>query len=471
MPSPEQIQFRIQPSGESLPVNALHQRPQYGRELLTRGNDGVRDFGLYISYTLPMASDVHPREMRINGDRLMDRLMALAGIGEIPGGGCARLALTDDDREGRDLVVSWMHDLGLEVTVDVLGNVVGTWNVGTGDPVMTGSHIDTVRTGGKYDGNYGVLAGLEVIQTVQESGWTPPRPLAVAFFTNEEGARFAPDMMGSLGYVGGLQVEEILGTVGIDGARVGEELLRIGYAGAVPCPRSAPHAFVELHIEQGPVLEQKSTRIGVVTGVQGISWQELTLTGQSNHAGTTPMGLRHDPAYGAARVAVFMRGMANRIGGHQVCTVGKIDLHPNLINVVPATATLTLDVRNTDESILRSAEAELAAFITSVADEEGLVATTRPLARFEPVDFDPAVIDVVERTAAEHGLSHMRMPSGAGHDAQMLARVCPTAMIFVPSHKGISHNPAEHTERDDLVAGCDVLLHVLLELTSRESLT
>ena len=415
-----------------------------------------------------MAESAFPRDLRINRNRLLGRLQALAEIGEIPGGGCARLALTDDDRAGRDLVVSWMRDLELEVSVDVLGNVVGTWNVGKGDPVMTGSHIDTVRTGGKYDGNYGVLAGLEVIQSVQESGWTPPRPLAVAFFTNEEGARFAPDMMGSLGFVGGMPVEEILDTVGIDGARVGDELARIGYSGSVPCPARSPHAFVELHIEQGPVLEQQGVQIGVVTGVQGISWQELTIDGQSNHAGTTPMNLRRDPGLVAARISVFMREMATRLGGHQVCTVGKIDLHPNLINVVPGRATMTLDVRNTDENVLRGAEDELSSFIAKTASEEEVTTSSRVLARFEPVAFDDAVVDLVERTAAEFGLSHMRLPSGAGHDAQMLARVCPTAMIFVPSHQGISHNPAEHTEPEDLEAGCNILLHVLLELTTTE---
>jgi len=411
---------------------------------------------------------MHPRDLRVNGERLLQRLMALADIGPIDGGGCARLALTDEDKAGRDLVVSWMRELGLEVTVDVVGNVVGTWNVGSGAPVMTGSHIDTVRTGGKYDGNYGVLAGLEVIQTVQESGHVPPRPMAVAFFTNEEGARFAPDMMGSLAFVGGSPVETVLDTVGIDGARVGDELERIGYSGSIPCPQLAPHAFVELHIEQGPVLEQQGRTIGVVTGVQGISWQEVTVTGQSNHAGTTPMNLRHDPAYAAADIAVFLRNLAGRYGGHQVCTVGKVDLHPNLINVVPASATLTLDVRNTDESLLRSAENEIAAHLTELAAAEGVTIATRPLARFEPVDFHPEVISLVENIAEGHGLSHMRMPSGAGHDAQMLARVCPTSMIFVPSHKGISHNPAEHTDSTHLVEGCDVLLHALLTLTHSE---
>lgn len=409
-------------------------------------------------------------DLRVDGARLMDRLMSLAEIGAIDGGGCARLALTDADRDGRDLVVSWMRDLNLEITVDAVGNVVGTWNVGNGAAVMTGSHIDTVRTGGKFDGNLGVLAGLEVIQTVQESGWTPPRPLAVAFFTNEEGARFAPDMMGSLAYVGGMAVEEVLGTVGIDGCRVGDELMRIGYAGPTPCPAPAPRAFVELHIEQGPVLEIEGSVIGAVTGVQGISWQEVTIDGQSNHAGTTPMSMRHDPAYVASAIAVFLRDLAGRYGGNQVCTVGKIDLHPNLVNVVPARAVLTLDVRNTDEVLLRRAESEIAARLEALAKEEGVTITSRPLARFEPVEFAETVVSLVETVAERHGLTCMRLPSGAGHDAQMLARVCPTGMVFVPSHRGISHNPAEHTDAADLVAGCDVLLQVMMSLATEEDL-
>ena len=322
----------------------------------------------------------------------MQRLFHLADIGAIDGGGCARLALTDADKSGRDLVIEWMKDLDLEISVDVVGNVVGVWNVGSGKPVMTGSHIDTVRTGGKYDGNYGVLAGLEVINTCQENGITPLHPLAVAFFTNEEGARFAPDMFGSLVYVGGLSVEEALDTVGIDGARVGDELERIGYNGATPCPGISPHAFVELHIEQGPVLEQIGSTIGAVTGVQGISWQEVTIEGQSNHAGTTPMNMRHDPAYVAADIAVFLRELATRYGGHQVCTVGKIDLHPNLINVVPQRAVLTLDVRNTSEEKLRQAESEIRTHLDEVSVREGVTITTRPLARFEPVEFDHRII-------------------------------------------------------------------------------
>ena len=402
--------------------------------------------------------------LSVDGDRLIASLMDLARIGEIDGGGCARLALTDDDKAGRDLVVEWMHDLGLEIVVDVIGNVIGTWRCSTGDAVMTGSHIDTVRTGGKYDGNLGVLAGLEVIRTCQEQGITPNRPLAVAFFTNEEGARFAPDMMGSLVYVGGMPVEEALATAGIDGARVGDELARIGYGGSVPCPAPAPHSFVELHIEQGPLLEQRSTTIGAVTGVQGISWQEVTIHGQSNHAGTTPMSLRHDPGYVATALSVFVRDLATRMGGHQVATVGRVEFHPNLVNVVAARATITVDLRNTDERLLKEAEAAVAAELDRLCVAEGVTAETRTLARFEPVEFDDRVVALVETLASEMGLSVMRMPSGAGHDAQMLARVCPTAMIFVPSEKGLSHNPAEHTDAPDLVAGANVLLHTMLRL-------
>ena len=399
----------------------------------------------------------------------MQRLFDLADIGAIAGGGCARLALTDADKLGRDLVIEWMKDLDLDITVDVVGNVIGIWNIGSGTPVMTGSHIDTVRTGGKYDGNYGVLAGLEVIQTCQEKGISPLRPLAVAFFTNEEGARFAPDMFGSIVYVGGLSVEEALDTVGIDGARVGDELERIGYNGATPCPGISPHAFVELHIEQGPVLEQTGITIGAVTGVQGISWQEVTIEGQSNHAGTTPMSMRHDPAYVAANIAVFLRDLATRYGGHQVCTVGKIDLHPNLVNVVPQRAVLTLDVRNTQELKLQQAEAEIRNHLENIAKEEGVSITSRVLARFEPVVFDSKVTEIIENIATELGSTVSRLPSGAGHDAQMLARVCPSSMIFVPSVNGISHNPAEFTSEEELVAGANVLLHTMITLTNMES--
>ncbi|MFT5434875.1 MAG: N-carbamoyl-L-amino-acid hydrolase, partial [Myxococcota bacterium] len=245
-------------------------------------------------------------ELRIDSARLLRRLDALAQVGAIDGGGCSRLALTDADHLGRDMVVGWMRDLGLEVSIDQIGNVVGTRpGLESGPPVMTGSHIDTVRTGGRYDGNLGVLAGLEVIETLIGAGLTPRRAMAVAFFTNEEGARFAPDMLGSLVYQGDMTVADALNVVGIDGARLGDELERIGYAGSAPCGQPDVHAFVELHIEQGPVLEAEGITIGAVDGVQGILWTEVTIEGVSNHAGTTPMRLRKDAGYAAAAIAVF----------------------------------------------------------------------------------------------------------------------------------------------------------------------
>lgn len=408
-------------------------------------------------------------DLHIDGDRLLRRIDDLATIGPIEGGGSCRLALTDEDRDGRDLVVAWMTDLGLDISMDGIGNVVGVRPGRTdGPPIMTGSHIDTVRTGGRFDGNLGVLAGLEVIETLEFNGITTEHPFAVAFFTDEEGARFQPDMLGSLVYAGGMGLEEALDVVGIDGTVLGEELDRIGYRGTSPCPGVAPRAFVELHVEQGPVLEADGVTIGAVTGVQGISWTELAITGQSNHAGTTPMHLRHDAGYVAAAIAAHVRQLAIRMGGRQVATVGSLELNPNLVNVIAGSATMTVDLRNTDEALLVEAEADLARFVAEAAAAEGVTVAERTLARFQPVEFDDRVVDTVAAVAAGLGHSVKRLPSGAGHDAQMMARLCPTGMVFVPSRDGISHNPAEYTEPDDLVAGADVLLGSMLALDAMD---
>ena len=403
--------------------------------------------------------------LRLDERRLLDALDELAGIGAIEGGGCARLALTDDDRIGRDLVVGWMKALQLEVRIDAIGNVIGL-RAGRENlpPVMTGSHIDTVRTGGRYDGNYGVLAGLEVVRALNDAKATTRRPIAVAFFTNEEGARFQPDMLGSLVYAGGLGLNEAYAASDKDGRSVGDELRRIGYLGSARPGALRPHAFVELHIEQGPILDEEKVQIGVVESVQGISWTEYTVTGVSNHAGTTPMRLRRDAGYLAAAVNVFARKLAREMGGHQVATVGSLSLRPNLINVVPNQATFTVDLRNTDEAKLKEAEARVDAHIAEVAKEERVEVETKVLARFEPVIFDAALVDRVEHHAQALSLSTRRMPSGAGHDAQMMQRICPTAMIFVPSVAGLSHNVKEHTEAADLAAGAQVLLNLMVEL-------
>jgi N-carbamoyl-L-amino-acid hydrolase len=403
--------------------------------------------------------------LRLDERRLLDALDELAGIGAIEGGGCARLALTDDDRIGRDLVVGWMKALHLDVRIDAIGNVIGL-RAGAENlpPIMTGSHIDTVRTGGRYDGNYGVLAGLEVVRALNDAKVTTRRPIAVAFFTNEEGARFQPDMLGSLVYAGGLGLNEAYAAADKDGRSVGDELRRIGYLGSARPGALRPHAFVELHIEQGPILDEEKVRIGVVESVQGISWTEYTVTGVSNHAGTTPMRLRRDAGYLAAAVNVFMRKLAWEMGGHQVATMGALSLRPNLINVVPNHATFTVDLRNTDEDKLKKAEGRLTAHIAEVAEQERLEVAATVLARFEPVIFDAGLVDRVEHHAKALSLSTRRMPSGAGHDAQMMQRICPTAMIFVPSVAGLSHNVKEHTEAADLAAGAQVLLNLMLEL-------
>jgi N-carbamoyl-L-amino-acid hydrolase len=399
---------------------------------------------------------------------LLDTLDELARIGAIDGGGCARLALTDEDKAGRDLVVGWMKALGLEVRVDAIGNVIGLRGGRENlAPVMTGSHIDTVRTGGRYDGNYGVLAGLEVVRALNAANVTTRRPIAVAFFTNEEGARFTPDMMGSLVYAGGLSLNEAYAATDRDGVAVGDELRRIGYLGSAKPGAVKPHAFLELHIEQGPILDEEKVRIGVVESVQGISWTEYSVTGVSNHAGTTPMRLRRDAGYLAASVNLFSRKLAWEMGGHQVATVGALALRPNLINVVPNRAVFTVDLRNTDEAKLKEAEAKVAGHIAEVAAVERVEVEGKVLARFEPVIFDAGLVDRVEHHARALSLSTRRMPSGAGHDAQMMQRLCPTAMIFVPSVAGLSHNVKEHTEATDLVAGAQVLFNLMLELAER----
>ena len=403
----------------------------------------------------------------IESERLLKRLHEHATIGAIEGGGVCRIALTDADREGRDRLVGWMKQLGMEVRVDRIGNIFGI-RPGRTDcaPVMTGSHIDTVATGGRYDGNYGVMAGLEVVRWLDERRIVTERPLVVAAFTNEEGVRFQPDMMGSLVYAGGYPLQQALDTIGTDGKRLGDELRRIGYAGEMPCGAIVPHAYVELHIEQGPVMEAEGLQIGAVQDLQGISWQEFTVAGQSNHAGTTPMRLRRDAGYCAAAIAVFVRELALRHGGSQVGTVGAIDLHPNLVNVIPSRARLTVDLRNTDEATLQRAERELEDFLQRLAAEQSVGIETRRLVRFEPVRFDPRLVRLIEASANSRGHRTRRMTSGAGHDAQMMARLCPAAMIFVPSAGGISHNPREHTAPEELKRGADVLLDVLLALAS-----
>ncbi len=410
--------------------------------------------------------------LSIDAPRLLDRLQRLGRLGRGDDGSLTRLAASDADKAGRDALTDWLTAAGLEVAVDRLGNLFGIWRgADHGDlgPVMIGSHIDTVIDAGIYDGCYGVLAGLEVIQTLKDAGLVPGRPLAVAAFTNEEGVRYAPDMLGSLVFAGGLGVDEALATVGTDGTVLGEELDRIGYAGPNQPGFLRPQAYVELHIEQGPVLEAEGVPIGAVANLQGISWQRVTIEGVANHAGTTPMSMRRDAGQAAARVVTFLRDRLAGSNAPTVATVGCLSLEPNAINVIPSRATFTVDLRDPDEGRLQAEEAALARYLADLAVAEGVSVAVERLARFEPVSFDRGIVELVEDAAGRRGLRSRRMTSGAGHDAQMLARICPAAMIFVPSVGGISHNPREHTQAPDLVAGADVLLDVVRRLAEVSS--
>ncbi|RFB79633.1 Zn-dependent hydrolase [Methylovirgula sp. 4M-Z18] len=401
----------------------------------------------------------------INAARLLDRIQQLGAIGRDAEGRLTRLAASDADMAGRDQLVAWLEAVGLEVAIDRIGNIFGIWRTDTdANPLLIGSHIDTVIDAGIYDGCYGVLAGLEVLAALKEAGVAPARPIAVAAFTNEEGVRYTPDMMGSLVYAGGLSVEDALARVGIDGTVLGDELRRIGYAGARDAPFATPHAYVELHVEQGPVLEHKNLAIGAVETLQGISWQRITVQGVANHAGTTPMALRRDAGYAAAKVAAFVHERAKANTSGSVATVGSIAFEPNAINVIPSRASFTVDLRNPDEARLRQDEAALQAFLDEIAARENVTYTVERLVRFEPVTFDKQIVALIDEAAAARGLSVRRMTSGAGHDAQMVARIAPAAMIFVPSKDGISHNPREYTADAALVDGANVLLDVVTRL-------
>ena len=403
----------------------------------------------------------------INAKRLLDRINTLGAIGIDEEGRRTRLAADDAEKAGRDAVVGWMKEAGLRVAVDSIGNIFGIWEDEDNrneKAVMTGSHIDTVINAGQYDGCYGVLAGIEVIQSLKEAGCKTSRPMAVVAFTNEEGVRYSPDMMGSLVYAGGMEPEEALATVGIDGTVLGEELKRIGYAGEETPGFLKPYAFVELHIEQGPILEAEGYDIGAVENLQGISWQQITIEGVQNHAGTTPTSYRIDAGVAAAKVITFMRERCLKSDGKTVSTTGCMELQPNAINVIPSKAVFTVDVRNPDKEALLAEEQALDDYLKELERTDKVKISTERLSRFKPVLFDESIVGIVEKHARDHGLSSRRITSGAGQDAQNMALLCPTAMIFAPSVNGISHNPKEFTSDRDLIACANVFMDVMAEL-------
>lgn len=400
----------------------------------------------------------------ITGDRLIQRLKDLGQIGRDSKGRLLRLAASDEDKAGRDLLVKWMREADLKVEVDAIGNIFGTWGASknTNDThLIIGSHIDTVVDAGIYDGCYGVLSGIEVVSALKSQSFVPSRPLTVAAFTNEEGVRFTPDMMGSLVTAGGLSLEEALAAKSPDGKLLGAELKRIGYAGDRQPGFIKPFKYLEIHIEQGPILEKEKISIGAVEDLQGISWQEITIEGVANHAGTTPMTMRNDAGLAAARVITFLADQADR---RTVATAGTIRFEPNAINIIPSKCVFTVDLRNPDEEKLKSAEVSLSNFLEKISSDYNVNISTQRLVRFQPVKFDDQIVDTILKKAAARNLSTKRMTSGAGHDAQMMARLCPSAMIFVPSVNGISHNPKEYTATQDLVNGANVLLDVVREV-------
>ncbi len=403
-------------------------------------------------------------DLRINGERLISSIREMGAVGFDPEtGGRTRLALTDADKKGRDLLCRRMHEEGLDVKIDPIGNIFGV-REGTDSselPLMVGSHIDTVRDAGMFDGVYGVLGGLEVIRTLNENKIGTRRPLALAAFTNEEGARFQPDMMGSLYYTGTVGLEELLSAKDESGLTVGDELDRIGYKGSETV--RAGH-YIELHIEQGPRLHAEDLPIGVVEGIQGLAWWTGEYCGESNHAGSTPMDMRKDALLGVAELATEAEKLALRIGNGSVATMGKISPKPDIINIVPGKCSFTLDFRQFERGLFEEGKREAERLIAVCAEKRGLKYDFRKTAEAPPVVFDCEMIRLAERTAAKLGLVSKRMVSGASHDAQFLSLFCPTVMIFVPSRGGRSHCPEEWTEAKDLENGCNVLLHSVLEL-------
>ncbi len=411
------------------------------------------------------ATTVDISSLRINGERLWASLMELAQIGATPKGGVCRLTLTDLDKQGRDLVTRWAREAGMSVTIDKIGNgfMRRPGRNNSLPPIMTGSHIDTQPTGGKFDGNYGVLAGIEVVRTLNDLGIETEAPIEVAFWTNEEGSRFVPVMMGSGVFAKAFTLEHAYAARDTDGKSVHDELKRIGYIGSEEPGQHPIGAYFETHIEQGPVLEDNDITIGVVQGVLGIRWFDCTVTGMEAHAGPTPMALRRDAMQVAAPIMQEVVATALRHAPHGRGTVGMVQVHPNSRNVIPGRVKFSIDLRNSTDAVVDQMADEVKAFAARLSQQSGLSVKIELVSSYSAIGFHADCIDAVARAAQQLGYSNMPVVSGAGHDAVYMAKLAPSGMIFIPCKDGISHNEIEDAKAEHITAGCNVLLHAMLE--------
>ncbi|WP_343585607.1 Zn-dependent hydrolase [Herbaspirillum sp.] len=411
-----------------------------------------------------MDMKIQTNTLRIDGKRLWNSLMELGQIGATAKGGVCRLALTDLDKQGRDLVSSWAKAEGMSVVVDQIGNIFMRRPGRNNDlpPVMTGSHIDTQPTGGKFDGNYGVLSGIEVVRTLNRHNIRTEAPIEVAVWTNEEGSRFVPVMMGSGVFCGAFTLEHAYNATDADGKKVKDELARIGYIGEQKCGDHPIGAYYEAHIEQGPVLENADTVIGVVPAVLGLSWYDCTVTGFESHAGPTPMAIRKDALQVSTYIMQETVAIANRYPPYGRGTVGSVQVMPNSRNVIPGQVKFSIDLRNVSDELLDRMHQDMLAFIEETRQRTGLKIELERVSYYPPCPFHPDCVGNVRAAAGALGYKTMDVVSGAGHDAIYTARLAPSGMIFVPCKDGVSHNEIEDAKPEHLEAGCNVLLQAML---------
>jgi len=402
--------------------------------------------------------------LTIDGKRLWDSLMEMAQIGATAKGGVCRLALTDLDRDSRNLFARWAEAAGCSVSFDAVGNIFARRPGRNPElpPVLAGSHLDSQPTGGKFDGAYGVLAALEVVRSLNDHGVETEAPVEVVVWTNEEGSRFAPAMTGSGAFAGIFDLDQVHGLADIDGKTLGAELERIGYKGE-GCGGRPVGAYFEAHIEQGPILEAEGKTIGVVTGAQGQRWYEITLTGQEAHAGPTPMTRRRDALVGASVIVKAVSRIGHEFQPDACATVGMLRVHPNSRNVIPGQVFFTVDFRHPKDEVLAEMDWSLRHTAEAVAKRGKLEMALEQIWQFDATPFDPGCIAAVRAGAERYGHAHREIVSGAGHDAVYMAGIAPTGMIFVPCEDGISHNEIENATPEDLAAGCEVLLHAVLD--------